>query len=85
MTTGHEKVPSSPERFHSVVTEGLKLYNECLETRTIRACVYDGRINERLHVSCKGTILANNDIHSKVAKDHTHAKSITNTLHSESM
>ena len=46
-----KKYNPSPEHFHDLVIEGLRLYKECLESRTIRACVYDERIYIPLNVS----------------------------------
>ena len=40
-----------PKHFHQVVATGLQLYEECLQTRTLRSCVYDERIYDVVKVS----------------------------------
>ena len=47
-----------PKHFHEVVVTGLHLYEECLQTRTLRSCVYDERIYDVVKVgTCSISIL----------------------------
>lgn len=42
---------ASPKHFHELIVMGLQLYKECLQTRTLRSCVYDESIYNKVGIN----------------------------------